>query len=89
MFDWDVGNLPKIARHLLTVAEIEAALSDPRRIDHGFTLMNGEPRNYVIAATPAGRIIVVVTTMRGGAIRVVTAYPASPRTARSYRGAQM
>ncbi len=78
MFQWNEGNTNHIARHGVTPAEAEqVVLNEP--LDMEVTLRNGEQRIVQVGETDAGRILVVVTTMRGTKIRVVTAYPAGSR----------
>lgn len=48
--------------------------------------VGGEQRTAIIGATRAGRILVVVYTMRDGHIRPITGWPASIRDQRTYRG---
>ena len=78
MFLWKDGNTNHIARHGVAPAEAEqVVLNEP--LDMEVTLRNGEQRIVQVGETDAGRILVVVTTMRGTMIRVVTAYPAGSR----------
>jgi uncharacterized protein len=83
-YEWDAGNEPKVARHGLTRTECEAALEDPRRVVSDAYEVDGEVRLAIVGATPAGRIVRVVFTVRGGRFRVVTAYQASPSQRRQY-----
>lgn len=82
--DWDDGNLREIAKHRLDPAEIEAALTDPHRQSRGAYTVDGERRAALLGATPQGRVLFIVYTLRDGAIRVVTAFPARPRLRREY-----
>jgi uncharacterized DUF497 family protein len=78
MFDWDTGNIDHIAEHGIAPAEAEQViLNDP--IDLQLQTWSGEERIAQVGETDAGRILVVVTTMRDDLIRVVTAYPAGKR----------
>lgn len=78
MFDWDPDNISHIARHGVSASEAEqAVLNDP--IDLEFQLADEEERIVQLGETDAGRILVVVTTMRDDLIRVVTAFPAAKR----------
>ena len=79
-FDWDEQNTSHLGRHEITPAEAEQAILN-RPIDLGSHLRNGEERLALIGETDAGRILAVVTTMRGKKVRVVTAWPAN----RNYR----
>jgi len=79
-FDWDEGNIGHIARHEVTPTEAEQAIrNDP--LDLGGETVDGEERFLSLGLTGSGRLLVVVTTMRGRRTRVVTAYGAGRRLA--------
>ena len=83
MFDWDTGNLNHISLHGVSRVEAElAVLNDP--IDLQFQDGAGEERVVQVGETNAGRILVVVTTIRDHLIRVVTAFPAKRRIRKVY-----
>ncbi|MGH2587920.1 MAG: BrnT family toxin [Dehalococcoidia bacterium] len=89
MFEWDDperprGNVQHIARHGVTPTDAEEALEDPRRRIRQLGYVKGEMRILVAGMTRAGRILVVIYTLRRGRIRVVTAHPADPRFVRWY-----
>jgi hypothetical protein len=72
-FDWDEFNIAHIAEHDVAPHEAEEAYdSNPLYLD--YTVEDGEVRHREIGETLAGRILVVVSTMRGVLVRVVTAY---------------
>ena len=72
-FDWDEANR-HIAEHEVSPDEAEQAIQNgPFEID--FQRYEEEDRTSEVGETDAGRILVVVSTMRGSALRVVTAYP--------------
>jgi uncharacterized DUF497 family protein len=73
-FDWDNENIGHFARHQILPAEVEEVIRN-RPLDLEVQLRNGEERLPHIGETDAGRILIVVTTMRGKKIRVVTAWP--------------
>ncbi len=76
MFDWDNGNVAHIAEHDVSPQEAEEAYSSyPLYLDYSFE--DGEERHREIGETTKGRILVVVSTMRGELVRVVTAYDPS------------
>jgi uncharacterized DUF497 family protein len=86
-FEWNPGNLQHIppARRI-TPEDCAAAFADPRALWRSAYWRGDEPRWAVVGATKAGRIIVVIYTIRVGHFRVITAYPASGRSAeRAYR----
>jgi uncharacterized DUF497 family protein len=74
MFDWDEANIAHIARHDVQPHEAEEAYnSNPVYLD--YQTEGNEQRHREIGETLAGRILVVISTMRGELIRIITAYP--------------
>lgn len=72
-FDWDEFNIAHIAKHGVEPHEAEEAYnSDPIYLD--YLIEDGEQRHREIGETLAGRILVVVSTMRGDWVRIITAY---------------
>jgi uncharacterized DUF497 family protein len=64
MFDWNQANIAHIARHDVLPHEAEEAYnSNPLYLD--YLIEDGEERHHEIGETLAGRILVVVSTMRG------------------------
>ncbi len=75
LFDWNKSNIDHIAKHGITPFEAEqAVLNDP--IDLEFQRRGEESRVVQIGETDQGRVLVIVTTLRNGLTRVVTAFPA-------------
>jgi uncharacterized DUF497 family protein len=85
VFEWDDENIAHIAEHAVSTDEAEEVFADARR--RGVPAYNalGERRWAVVGSTSDGRLLFVVYTRRGGAIRVVAARNASPPNRRSYR----
>jgi uncharacterized DUF497 family protein len=81
-FSWDEENIGHLSRHQISQAEAEQVIFN-RPVDLESQLRNGEKRLPHIGETDAGRILVVVTTMRGKKIRVVTAWSGN-KNYRSY-----
>jgi uncharacterized protein len=81
-FEWDTGNLEHIARHDVTVEEVESVFEFPRYEEP--ELVNGEERVWVLGVTENSRCLTVVYTVRNGRIRVVTAHPANRSSRRFY-----
>jgi len=77
-FDWDNDNRGHIARHPVTTYEAEEVIRNGP-MDIAAETYNGEERFVNLGQTDRGRILVVVTTMRGARIRVITAFPAQQR----------
>ena len=76
MFDWDEANISHIAEHDVLPSETEEVITSSP-LDVGFELRNGEKRIRQVGETSTGRILMVVSTMRGERIRVITAYETS------------
>lgn len=78
LFDWNDSNINHIAKHGVTPSEAEQViLNDP--IDIEIQRRGEESRVAQAGATDHGRILVVVSTLRNGLTRVVTAFPANRR----------
>jgi hypothetical protein len=76
MFDWDEANIAHIAEHDVLPSEAEEVVtSNPLDLD--YVIRNGELRLRQAGETSTGRILAVITTIRKGLTRVITAYPAS------------
>jgi uncharacterized DUF497 family protein len=90
VFDWDAANLAHIARHGVTREEAEeVVLRDP--LDMELQIdgeSNGEERLQQLGETSAGRILQLVTTWRGGMVRVISAWDA-PKQLKHYYLAEM
>jgi hypothetical protein len=83
MFDWDEANLAHIARHGVTREEAEqTVLIAPLDLTHEY--YEDEERFLLAGITSAGRVLLVVTTVRGDRMRVVTAYTAPAAMKRKY-----
>ena len=81
-FDWDDANRGHIARHNVSTTEAEdVILNEP--FDLGLQDGEGEDRLVELGQTRGGRILVMISTMRGERVRVVTAFDA-PKKWRAY-----
>ena len=74
-FEWNESNTDHIARHGVTPVEAEEVIAG-RPIVLQVQFRNGERRELCAGRTAKGRAIAVVYTVRGGRVRVVTAFPA-------------
>jgi uncharacterized DUF497 family protein len=83
-FDWDNENIRYLARHHISPVEAEQVLRNRPR-DLEAELRNGEERVPHVGETDAGRILIVVSTMRGKKVRIVTAWPAKERLRRYFQ----
>ena len=82
-FDWNAANLNHIARHRIGPADVAQAFAN-ETIDLNYEVSEGEERWTSVGHTDGLRIIVIVWTMRGDAIRTVTAFDAGARLAEQY-----
>ena len=83
-FDWDDGNRDHLALHNVTPEEAEQVILDPHAVLLEIDSYEGEERTKALGITSMGRILVVLFTFRGGAIRPITAYPAEVRLQKIY-----
>ncbi|WP_293912394.1 BrnT family toxin [Deinococcus sp.] len=86
-FDWDDANLEHIARHDVDDLEAEDALMDEDGRELSKIVVGRETRFAYLGRTEAGRLLAVITTIRNGKIRIVTARDADDREKRMYRRA--
>jgi len=78
-FDWDDANRDHRARHHVRPEEAEQAVLDPHAILVDIEVTGGEVRTKAVGMTASGRLLAVVFTVRGEAIRPITAYAAPAR----------
>jgi len=85
-FEWDEGNRDKnLIRHGVTNEESEEVFFDPhKRIIEPPLLNGGEERYLLIGRTQQQRLLFVVFTMRGSAIRVISARNLGTKERRLY-----
>jgi hypothetical protein len=84
-FDWDEANEGHISRHRVTKSEVEESLIDPLGQFVDSDVADCEVRYSQIGATVRGRLLIVVFTIRGDAIRPITAFDADSFTSCTYR----
>jgi uncharacterized DUF497 family protein len=83
VFDWDAANVSHIARHSVTPEEVEQCFAnDP--MDVGADVVDAEERYTGVGHTNGIRVLVLVWTMRGDALRPITAFDASEGLAKRY-----
>ncbi len=85
-FDWDEANEDHVAKHGFTPAEVEEALLDAEQVSVDAYDVGGESREAILGQTDAGAILLVVHTMRRGAVRPISAREANARQKRRYKG---
>jgi uncharacterized DUF497 family protein len=83
LFDWDEHNINHLARHLITPSDAEQVILN-RPVDLESELRNGEKRTAQVGEIDSGMVLVVVSTMLGEKVRVVTAWPAPERLRRYF-----
>jgi uncharacterized protein len=71
-FDWDAHNRKKLGAHGVTTREFEQAFAV--RLIEERNLVGRERRKIAVGHTEAGRVLVLVYTIRRGKVRAVTAY---------------
>ena len=79
VFHWDAANRNHLALHDVTPEEAEQAILDPYAVLLEIQTDSAEERTKALGETAAGRILTVVFTFRGDAIRPITAYTATRR----------
>ncbi len=84
-FDWDEANLAHIARHDVTQEEAEqVVLGEPLDMEMQFAEGgSGEERFLQLGETTSRRILQLLTTWRGGKVRVISAWDA-PKQLQTY-----
>jgi uncharacterized DUF497 family protein len=75
-FDWDDANRDHIARHEVSVDEFEEAFNTDT-LELAAYVVGGEQRYEDLGVTDSGRILFLVTTVRGDLIRPITAFDAT------------
>lgn len=89
-FEWDEANKKHVAKHKVTPEEAEQAIVrkpldiELQRADEA----DDEERLLQLGETVNGRILQIVTTWRGGKVRVISAWDA-PKQLRMYYLAEM
>lgn len=73
-----------LAKHNVSFAHAEQALRDPNAVTIEDPDAQGEQRFVTLGADSLGRILVVVHTLRGDRIRVISARKASRGESRQY-----
>lgn len=82
LFDWDEANIRHLARHVISPEEAEQVVLN-RPVELKIELRNNEERFTQVGETDGGRILIVVTVI-GEKVRVVTAWPAKERLRRYF-----
>ena len=83
-FDWDTANIGHIAEHGVTTDEAEFALNH-RVVEIDYHDWHEDEKRFAeVGMTREGRILFIVTTIRGLRLRVVTAYNAPRHLVKEY-----
>jgi uncharacterized DUF497 family protein len=83
-FDWDDANCDHLALHHVSPPEAEQAILDGHAVLLEIQTAREEERIKALGMTATGRILAVIFTFRGTAIRPITAYPATTRLQQLY-----
>jgi uncharacterized DUF497 family protein len=88
-FDWDGGNAEKNwIRHRVTQSESEQVFFNlPLVVTEDDLHSHGEARYYALGRTDLGRLLVVVYTLRGEKIRIISARDMNRREQKEYEHA--
>lgn len=78
LFDGDDANLLHIAQHDVTADAAEHVLTN-NPLDLDTPLLESEERLAQVGVTRQGRILVVISKVRGECVRIVTSFDASRR----------
>ena len=86
-FQWDEGNDQKnFIKHGVTQSECEEVFfNSPLLVADDEEHSQNEDRYYVLGQTDASRLLFLVFTVRGSALRVISARDMSNKEKRSYR----
>jgi uncharacterized protein len=86
-FEWDFDKAESnLAKHEVSFEEAAAAMTDTRSLDFDDLAI---PDNLItLAATPTGRILYIVSTVRGDRIRIISARSATRRERSLYEEAE-
>jgi hypothetical protein len=86
VFEWDWANIEHVLAHSVSPEEAEEAYSDPaRKSAPAYMSASGEPHRAYYGATRSDRVLYVVFTVRGGAVRIITAREARADERRRYQ----
>jgi hypothetical protein len=85
-FEWDeIKAESNVLKHGITFEEAVTIFADPHLLlTEDFGHSQGEEREWAIGETDEGAVIVVVFTMRGESIRVISAREATKRECQRY-----
>lgn len=83
-FDWDAGNLKKLAKHSVTQEEAEEIFYISPLIDEGAYEKKGEKRFRCLGVTARGRYLAAFFTIRKGLIRNISVRAMRQKERRTY-----
>jgi uncharacterized protein len=82
-FDWDEQNEQHLAKHSISRSDAEDVLSGTHILLE-YQMEENEQRWVAVGATRTGRILAIVFTVRGEAVRPITGWAADKETAALY-----
>lgn len=85
-FEWDQGKASKNwEKHQVSQAECEQVFfNEPLLVAHDAEHSVAEDRGFALGRTMEGRLLLVVFTLRGSLIRIISARPMSRRERQAY-----
>lgn len=83
-FDWDSGNLQKLAKHNVAQEEAEELFYIAPLIDEGAYEKQGEKRFRCLGITARGRYLAAFFTIRRGLIRNISVHAMRKKEKRMY-----
>lgn len=82
---WDpIKARTNFAKHGVAFEDAESALTDPLSLTRDDPDTSGERRFLTVGADALGRIVTVVYTYRGDAVRLISARPATRKETNAY-----
>lgn len=82
---WDpIKARTNFAKHGVAFEDAESALTDPLGLTRDDPDTSGERRFLTVGADALGRIVTVVYTYRGDAVRLISARPATRKETNAY-----
>ncbi|NDJ11332.1 MAG: BrnT family toxin [Acidobacteriia bacterium] len=82
-FEWDEANVGHIGRHDVSPQEVEQVFANGGT-DLNYELVRREERWITVGHTSSVRVLIVIWTMRGELVRVVTAFNAGKAMGAEY-----
>ena len=86
-FEWYPAKAAvNLKKHKVRFADAALSFEDPRALSMPDPDAIGEARHILLAADPAGRVLITVYTPRGRLTRIISSRKASPSERLTYEG---